>query len=79
MLGIPFVVRRFSERGCEDETVFLRTRRCGPAGEKMRVAIRRYHAATFFFARRWARLPVGGGFCPSPGAGDFWPSISANF
>jgi hypothetical protein len=47
MLGIPFVIRRFSERGTEDQTVYLRSRRCGEAGVKMRKAIRDYHAAQF--------------------------------
>jgi hypothetical protein len=47
MLGIPFVIRRFSDAGVEDVTVFLRTRRSGQAGDKMRKHLRAYHAAVF--------------------------------
>ena len=47
MLGIPFTIRRFPERGVEDVDIYLRTRRRGPAGEKMRREIRAYHQAQF--------------------------------
>ena len=51
MIGIPFEIRRFSERGAEMETVFLRSRRRGPEGVKMRQAISSYRRAQLDQAR----------------------------
>jgi hypothetical protein len=45
MIGIPFTILRESERGVEEETIFLRSRRRGPEGEKMRQAIREHNRA----------------------------------
>jgi hypothetical protein len=42
MIGIPFEIRRSSDRGAESETIYLRSRRRGPEGEKMRAAIALY-------------------------------------
>jgi hypothetical protein len=46
MTGIPFVVQRENGRGqIERKTIYLRSRRRGPAGEKMRLALREYNQA----------------------------------
>jgi hypothetical protein len=55
MLGIPFTIRRHSPAGVEDQVVYLRTHRCGQAGDKMRTAIRTYHRASFAQAKAAAR------------------------
>jgi hypothetical protein len=46
MIGIPFIIRRQSDRGTEDTTVYLRTRRISETGRSMRQEIRRFHDAT---------------------------------
>jgi hypothetical protein len=51
MFGIPFTIRRWSDAGVEDRTVYLRTRRCGEAGEAMRTALRKYRKLVFEQAR----------------------------
>lgn len=46
MFGIPFTIRRTSERGIEDEVVYIRSYRRGAVGQKMRQLMGEYHAAT---------------------------------
>lgn len=51
MLGIPFIIQREGERGIQRETVYLRSRRRGEAGEKMRKAIREHNAKNLEHSR----------------------------
>jgi hypothetical protein len=47
MIGLPFTIRRHSPNGLVDETVYLRSRRTGEVGRKMREALREYHRRQF--------------------------------
>ena len=45
MLGIPFTVRRHSEEGVMDTTLYLTSRRRGDAGKSMRLHLRQFRQA----------------------------------
>lgn len=51
MLGIPFIIQRESQNGVERETIYLRSRRCGEAGDKMRQAIREHNSQNLMHSR----------------------------
>ena len=65
MFGIPFTIRRENsdsagnKPGVEEQVVYLRTRRCGDLGEKMRKLFRQYHAAAFSQMRAATRAGAG--------------------
>ena len=56
MFGIAFRIRRDSTEGVTEKVVYLRSRRRGPEGEKMRAAIKAYHRASFDQARLAAKV-----------------------
>lgn len=56
MIGIPFTIRRTdSEQGIVETVVYLRSRRRGAEGEKMRKAIRDYNRTQFEQSRNVSR------------------------
>lgn len=65
MFGIPFTIRRENSAslgnkpGTEERVVYLRSRRCGDLGEKMRKLFRQYHASTFAQMRAATRAGSG--------------------
>jgi hypothetical protein len=62
MLGIPFIIQRESKTDgiarLERETIYLRSRRRGEAGEKMRKAIREYNKQNLAFGRLATKAAV---------------------
>lgn len=75
MIGIPFTIQRESEHGAEIETIYLRTRRRGPEGEKMRRLIREYNQADL--AQKRASIKVAMFYALVAGNGEHTPDLAA--